>query len=261
MTLPIFYAKAEQIDLDNNEIEIQDSDFVHLTRSLRVRAGDRFTVGDGRGRKYESELMETGRSKAFARIISVEESEREVPSIGLLQAVSRPSKMDEVIARAAETGIGEIRPFEAPRSTAGSRVAKANRFERWTRVAREASMVAGRAWALEVAGMHPWPLEESAMEGYQQRIVLWEGEKGMSIEAAVAGEAPDSICIVVGPEGGFSRSEIDLFRGMGGETVSMGDLIMRTETAGSYAAMIIRSHYGLLRPGGGQFSWVKRPTG
>jgi len=81
-------------------------------------------------------------------------------------------------------------------------------------------------------------------------IVLWEGERLKDLASALPSEAPDRSGILVGPEGGFSEVEARLLEELGCMKESMGDLIFRTETAGSYTVMLVRYHYGILRPSG-----------
>ena len=88
------------------------------------------------------------------------------------------------------------------------------------------------------------------MSRQELNIVLWEGERLLGLEDVLPSEAPDRIGILVGPEGGFSEVEARLLEEPGCMKASMGDLIFRTETAGSYAVMLVRYNYGVLRPSG-----------
>lgn len=88
------------------------------------------------------------------------------------------------------------------------------------------------------------------MSRQELNIVLWERERSEDLASALPSEAPGRIGILVGPEGGFSEVEAPLLEEIGCMKASMGDLIFSTETAGFYAVMLVRYHYGILRPSG-----------
>ena len=94
----------------------------------------------------------------------------------------------------------------------------------------------------DLAGTEMFPDDELT-------IVLWEGEEETGIVDIVPENAPESIGLIVGPEGGFSEAEVGSFIRRGAKTASMGNLVLRTESAGSYGAILLRCHYGnLARP-------------
>lgn len=182
------------------------------------------------------------------KVESCETVAGEIPAVTLIQAVSDPRRMDEVVARAAETGIARIVPFVSPRSRAGARERGESRLERWRKIAREASMVALRARLLEVDDLEGWPMYGKVLSPHGLDIVLWEGEVVADLSGMLPADPPRSIGILVGPEGGFAQEEVEELETAGARTASLGDLILRAESAGSYAAMLIRYHYGLLSP-------------
>ena len=250
MSSPIFYATSDEIEDEVGRITLHGDEALHLMKSLRIKSGESILVGDGKGTKYEVTITSLVPGEVSARINSRSRLEREVPALTLIQAVSKPRQMDETITRAAEVGTERVVPFLAPRSSTISQGKLEGRIERWRKLAREASKVARRVWPLEVDEMAPWPLENSLLSRQELNIVLWEEERLVALENVLPAETPGRIGILVGPEGGFSEADTRLLEELGCVKASMGDLIFRTETAGSFAAMLFRYHYRILRPSG-----------
>lgn len=248
MSLPLFYFETDELT-PGGSVRLRGEEARHLSRSLRAREGERLIVGDGRGTLADARIINAGKSEVLARIDSVSLDAREVPKITLFQAVSKPSKMDETVARAAEAGIASVVPFVSERSgTLGTRAGE--RLSRWSKIAREASMGARRAWELELREPLPGHPLEQELGGFALTVVLWEEEREAGLRTLLPTEPPASIALVSGPEGGLSRAEALAIAGPGGVTAGLGGLILRAETAGAYAAMLIRYSYGLLDAAG-----------
>jgi 16S rRNA (uracil1498-N3)-methyltransferase len=247
---PIFYASPDEIEEGENRISFHGDESWHLVKSLRIKTGESLLVGDGKGTRYEVTVTSAAPGEVSARIESVTRIEREVPAITLIQAMSRPRHMDETIIRAAEAGADRVVPFMAPRSSAGSRVKIEGRSERWNKLAREACKVARRVWPLEVGHVDAWPPDQALLKSGQLNIVLWEDERSNGLADVLPVNTPTLIGIVAGPEGGFSEAEARTLEEIGCVKASVGNLILRSETAGPYAVMLVRYHYGILRPSG-----------
>lgn len=243
--MPIFYVDDERIDSKSAEVEIVGNDARHLARSLRVKEGETILAGDARGSCFLVRVTRAGPESVSGLIESSWKSKRELPRIVLFQAFSRPTKMDEAIVRAAESGAGEIVPFLAPRSESGAGRKVNARMERWKRLSIEASKLSRRAWPLSVGEPLGWPLPRVVMDGQDLNLVLWEDEERNTL-GDVEPEGCESVGIFVGPEGGFSPEDVDIMKARGAKPVRLGNLIMRTESAGSYAVILLRNHFGFL---------------
>jgi 16S rRNA (uracil1498-N3)-methyltransferase len=260
MTIPWFYALPSWIDTTGGTVTLKGAEAKHLALSLRARAGQEVMIGDGAGTVYEVELTSVRPELVEGRIRSATRPPHERPRLVLFQALARAVKMDEVVTRAAETGVWAVVPFISPRSPVGSAEKAGERLERWRKIAFEASKVSRRAWSLVVGEPRNWPLvagdplSRRVIEGLlgeqDLNLLLWEEEETESVEAALPANPPKSIGVIVGPEGGFAADEAGVLAAAGATTASMGPLILRTESAGSYAAMLVRNRYGLLLPGG-----------
>jgi len=243
MGLPLFYAKPEDIDTTSGRLDIEGPEASHMVRSLRVREGDLVTVGDGAGSVFRVKVTAASRDRLEAGILDSRDVLREKPFIRLMMAASRPSSMDSAVRRAAECGVGEMVPFQAPRSSSGAPESEV-RLERLRRIALESSKTARRAWPLTVAEPLGWPPES----GEGTRVLLWEEEFRLALEDALPEVAPAVVTLISGPEGGFSQEDARLLQSGGATPVSVGSNILRAESAGALAALLIRFHYGLLTP-------------
>jgi 16S rRNA (uracil1498-N3)-methyltransferase len=260
MTIPWFYALPSWIDVPANTITLKGAEARHLALSLRVKEGQGVIIGDGAGTIYEVELASVRPELVEGVIRSSSRPPHDRPRLVLFQAIMRVAKMDEVVARAAETGVWAVVPFVSPRSPVGSVEKAVERLERWRKIGFEASKVARRAWSLVVGEPRKWPLvagdplSRRVMEGLlgeqDLNILLWEEETARGLNAVLPDEPPTSIGVIVGPEGGFASEEVQVLISAGALTANIGPLILRTESAGSYASMLIRDRYGLLDPGG-----------
>lgn len=244
---PVFYTRPELIDEESGALKIVGADAGHIGRSLRCRVGDVVRVGDGSGRLFITRLTAVGEEEVSGTVVSGLHFDKEVPEITLVQAAGRPSSMDESVRRSAECGIARLVPVITPRSPSGYGDKLGDRLSRWRSIARESSKAARRAWPMQIPEPALWP--ELPEIDSNVGIVLWEGEGRTGLREALPVDRPDSIVLVAGPEGGFSSGEVESLVSLGYVSTGLGRLILRSETAGPYAAMMARFFYGLLGPG------------
>jgi 16S rRNA (uracil1498-N3)-methyltransferase len=248
MGLPIFYITPEQLDVSRGTATVSGQEARHLARSLRARQGDTVWLGDGRGTMYEGRITSVATDLVAFEVRSSTFRKPEKPQVVIFQAMSKNQAMDEAVARAAESGAARFVPFTSRRSPIEALKKSQGRLARWRTIARESSKVARRPYVLEIR--EPLKaLDGSMMETVGQCLLLWEAEPHRSFADALPDRPPRSLGIVVGPEGGFEASEADVIRSLGARTASLGELNIKAESAGSYATMLARFHYGLLVPG------------
>lgn len=249
MTSSLFYASPEDIHPRLGTAELRGCEAEHISRSMRARKGDTLMIGDGLGSVYDAVLVDVNRNLVQASIGPAQKTVPEVPRITVLQAVGRPSGMDEVIETAAEAGIAAVVPLESERSFHGAYSKPYQRVNRWRRIGLEASKVARRAWPLAVEEFCEWPIGAEEVSAFDLCVMLWEEESGHGLKGVLPQEPPGCIGFIVGPEGGFSRAEASMLSVAGAIKAGMGPLVIRSRSAAAYAAMITRYHYGLLETG------------
>ena len=213
----------------------------HVSKALRLKAGDALTVFDGRGGEYEAVIQRIDRERVDVKVGAGRDVERESAlSIGLVQGLPEADKMDWIIQKAVELGVAWIQPLICDRSVvrlSGERAAR--REAHWRRVAVAACEQSGRNRIPEVRptlGFQSWIAAPSELP----RWMLQPGAPPLTAHAAPT--APFEL--LVGPEGGLSERERDLALSRGCEPVALGPRVLRTETAPLAALAAIHALWG-----------------
>ncbi|HWY22217.1 MAG TPA: RsmE family RNA methyltransferase [Candidatus Acidoferrum sp.] len=210
----------------------------HLVRVLRARVGQDFDIAIGdavrRGRitavkadRVEFELGEGIVAHGLAEIT-------------LVLAVFKFDRMEWAIEKCTELGVSRIVPVISRRTDAHLAAASAKRVERWQRIARQAAEQSRRAAPPEISA--PIKLREILNLQAVLRIVLAESEeRPLLCDAVKAGATKDGIVLAIGPEGGWTDDELQSFRQAGWISASLGNSILRAETAAMAATAVVAS--------------------
>lgn len=225
-------------------IELDGQAAVHLTRVLRLRAGDALCLFNGEGGEFAAQLLEVGRRTA--RIEVGEFSAREVESnlqLVLAQGVSRGERMDYTVQKAVELGVSRIVPLETSRTTVnlgGDRRDK--RLAHWQGVVNAACEQSGRNRVPVVApvqGFDAW-LTDAAAEPALKLVLHHRAEQ--SLQDLPPPDGP--VTLLIGPEGGLSSEEIDAALARGFQPLRLGPRVLRTETAALAAMSVLQWLWG-----------------
>ena len=216
---------------------------LHHLRVARVGPGETVEVFDGRGRAWTALLESMDGSGAVLRLGDLRPAGTRRPVV-LIQGLPKGDKLDLVLQKATELGVSAVWPVLTERSVARPKPeALGTRHARWQRIAEEAARQSGRAEVPEVTALRS--LEETARAlGSGMRLLILDEEERSERLGAAAGDG--AVALVVGPEGGLAREEVRLLRDLGGVSVSLGPLVLRTETAGLAALAVLRHLDGLL---------------
>jgi len=208
----------------------------HLIRVLRARVGQEFDIATPtalrRGRirsidehRVEFELGEEFPTPAIARIT-------------LLLAIFKFDRMEWAIEKCTELGAARIIPVVAQRTESHLASAAIKRRERWRRLALEAAEQSRRAAPPEIS--EPVKLKDAVGLTATTRIVLAESETQALLRDRIPSDATD-LGVAIGPEGGWTDSELKLFQASGWISASLGPTILRAETAAIAAVAIAGS--------------------
>lgn len=240
--MPRFFVRAQQIG--DGTVTILGDDAHHISRSLRMAAGESVTVSDMQRNEYECILTDFLPDRVLARVISVHPSDTEPPYLAhVLQALPKGDKLDSVIQKAVECGASEITTFESERCIVrlkGENEEK--KVERRRRIALEAAKQSGRGI---VPTVNPSvSFAEAIRRAGEADIALfcYEGDGTEPLPrvlrrrlAKLPADVPPTVSIVIGSEGGFSLAEAEEARRAGLCPVGLGKRILRTETAAAFA--------------------------
>ncbi|MCX5749450.1 MAG: 16S rRNA (uracil(1498)-N(3))-methyltransferase [Candidatus Saganbacteria bacterium] len=221
-------------------IIISGSDVNHIKNVLRKDRGHRIICFDSSGNEYLAEIKDISKEKISLAVISKKKNSAEPKTkITLGQSLPKLSKMDLVIQKATELGVFEIIPVISERS-----VPKSGKPERWNKIAKESSQQSGRTHIPGVIMPVGLPDFFKKTKDAGLKLIPFEGEDYTTIKHVLNKNAGISnIALLIGPEGGFSNSEIELAKRSGFTSVSLGKTILRTETAALAAISMIL--YGL----------------
>ena len=208
----------------------------HLARVLRVERGQIFDVVAG-GFLYRAEVTAVSDAAVEFRLQEELEAEAVLP-VHLLMAVFKFDAMEWGIEKATELGVTRITPVLARRTEKHLAQAAAKRVERWRRIVREASQQSRRSDVPEIADPVALAVALEA-ETAPLKILLAETEQENTLAVALrCGEASE-VALAIGPEGGWTAEEMQLFRTHGWEHVTLGPRILRAETAAIAALSIV----------------------
>ena len=225
------------------EVVLPDVAVAHLVRVLRLGPGDRVRLFNGDGNDYESVLESAGKREARARVLARIVVDSESPlAITLAQGIARGEKMDLILQKATELGVARIAPVQTERTEVKLDAERADkRGAHWRGVLASACEQSGRARLPEL--LAPAPLGQFlAGEKSARRLVLDPGAGESLAQLALA--AHESICLLVGPEGGLSERDLAAARAAGFTGLRLGPRILRTETAALAAISGLNALYG-----------------
>jgi 16S rRNA (uracil1498-N3)-methyltransferase len=209
----------------------------HLARVLRARVGQEFDVAAGSTVRRGKILSVSNARVEFE--LGDELSSQASTEITLALSIFKFDRMEWAIEKCTELGVSRIIPLIARRTDAHLASASAKRVERWQRIVRQASEQSRRAVPPEIAA----PVRLSEIFSLQSglRIVLSESEDRTLLHDAVKSTAADGVLFAVGPEGGWADDELQSFQQADWTSASLGNTILRAETAAIAATAIVTS--------------------
>jgi 16S rRNA (uracil1498-N3)-methyltransferase len=246
-----YFVPVDQIQ--ERTIMVIGEDAKHIARVMRMREGDELTCCDGQGRSWLVRLVELETDRVVGTILrELDENVEPTVKLTLAQSLPKGDKMDLIVQKGTEVGITVFQPLETARTIVEYDAKKqAKRRERWQRIAKEAAEQAHRTFIPEIRTSQSLGFWLSSIQEYDLVLMPYEGEEQRGIrEVLTRFPQVTTIAIVIGPEGGFDKEEVERAKAAGVQTVSLGPRILRTETAGLVTASAILYHYGEL--GGGK---------
>jgi len=244
----------------DNTIHLIGKDYRYLVRVRRLAAGEYFTALLPNGKETQVQIVSVNKDTLVGKCTPSSSYEKSsfVPPIILFQALPKADKMDLIVRQAAEGGITEIVPFVSEFSVAKNSASR-QKFIRWERIIKEARQQSGSKTAtslqlsasgecFSVADLCKY-WEKLKEEGALGLLFHHESTSAgglehkslhryLSINLKTAAAAP--VVFAVGPEGGFSDREVSFFLENGFKPITIGDTVLRTETAALYCAAAIR---------------------
>ena len=201
-------------------------------RVLRLRPGEDMTICDGKGTDYKCRLVKADKEQVEAEVIEIVPCPAE-PSVQVtvLCGLPKGDRTDYIIQKCVEAGASEIMFFQSDRCVAKPDKPE-KKLERWQRIAEEAAKQSGRGIIPQVSWAGEYADALNVANQKELGLFMYETGEREALNAVLeANSDVKTAAIVTGPEGGFAPFEADLARIVGLHICSMGERILRCETA------------------------------
>jgi 16S rRNA (uracil1498-N3)-methyltransferase len=239
---------VEEIGDGKGALILRGTEANHIRTVLRMTPGDRLVLIDSRGARYEALIVSVDRHEVVVNL------ERPLPSpppspveITLCQALLRSHSMDLIIQKTSELGVDRVLPFVSERTVVKpDEQALASKLRHWREIALSATKQSGR---LKPADIDPLSTFSELMDLWRGeeiiKIVLWEDESVQNLKSLLRSPRSRRKAVgVIGPEGGFSKEEIEEAREAGFVSASLGHRILRSETAAVTLVALLQYEWG-----------------
>lgn len=228
-------------------LEISGEEWHHLVRVLRVRCGDVVEIFNGRGGIGTAKVELVEHRLVRLRPLTHAQQPPPRPAVTLIQAILRETPMDWVLQKAVELGVSILAPVWTARGVVRPAPSE-NRKRRWEAIVLNAVRQSRTAW---------WPVVETprALTDFLARVprpdlflvaALDPDAIPLRVALEVGGRTPESVAVLVGPEGDFTPEELRAAKEAGAVAVSLGERTLRAETAALYLLSVIQYQYGAL---------------
>ena len=231
--------------VDGDVAVITGADAHHLSRVLRVRVGEALTLCDGRGTDYFGEVSAVSPDAVEVTVRERRPTMAEPSTaVTLYQGLPKSEKMDFIVQKAVELGAVRVVPVSTARSVVrlkGDEAAK--KQTRWQKIAAEAAGQSGRGIIPEVGEVLSFAKAVEQLKN-ERAVVCYEGG-GIPLSQTVNAQTK-AISVFIGPEGGFDAGEIEQLKEAGVTPVTLGNRILRCETAPIVALSVVMQLSGNL---------------
>jgi 16S rRNA (uracil1498-N3)-methyltransferase len=217
----------------------------HAVKVLRLAEGDAVVLFDGRGTEWDGVIA---RASKKGVLVQVGESRATVqpagPRVILATSVPKGKRMAVLVAMATEAGVDAVVPVAFTRSAV--RGSGPSKVAHWARAIEEAARQSGRAWmpVLQAETEAAELLASRAAPGQRRLLPSTVGAPPSVADVLSRGPAPDTVVVLVGPEGGFTADEEKAALAAGFEPCSLGPHVLRVETAAVSAVVLVRAAVG-----------------
>ena len=243
-----FFAPA--LDPGDETVTLPKDEAEHLTRVLRLGVGDMVSVFDGRGHEFTARVIVASRRDARVQLISRTDAAGEsAVALTLAQAVIKGDKMDDIVRDAVMLGVAAVQPLVTSRTeTTVAQLTNGTRLDRWRRVALASAKQSKRAVLPDVR--RPLTLESYLQDPPAALMLmlvepLAGGGDGVESLSALRGQpVPHDATVFVGPEGGWTETELANARGHGVRLVTMGHRTLRADATPVAAISVLQFLFG-----------------
>jgi 16S rRNA (uracil1498-N3)-methyltransferase len=222
---------AENVDISSGSVILSGDEARHIRDVLRMKKGDKVLLINGAGTECTAEISGFTNGTVGLSIIGSSVSSREPAiEVTLFQCLAKQGKMEVIIQKCVELGVHTVVPTISNRCVV-KLDGKDAKLARWNKVSVEAAKQCGRAFVPCV--LPAVRLDRIDLSPYDCVLTAYENEDDTTLKTAPRSiDGVKKIAVIIGPEGGFELSEVEMLADKGAKAVSLGKRILRTETAG-----------------------------
>ncbi len=229
---------------DGDRVLLSEAESRHIKTVLRLRSGDKIELLDGTGAVYAARIVKVEKRVSTEITGLKTKIEEERISLWVGQGVLKAKKMDGVIQKCTELGVRRFTPFISSRCQgrpAAMQIRK--KHERWLRIIKESCKQCCRPQPMDLIEQVSFQnvLQVKNEEIKELKLLFWEEEQAVHLRDVESLTEYNRVRILLGPEGGLSEDEVESARSAGWQTASLGQRILRAETA-TYASVAIVQH-------------------
>jgi 16S rRNA (uracil1498-N3)-methyltransferase len=242
----------------HDKVVLVGKDQTHQIRDvLRLSEGEHIIILDNEGLEYDVVLTKVRRQEVVGQIIANRPASGEpMVQITLFQSLLGRDKFELVLQKCTEVGVSAFVPVVTERSLVRDTTIKPEKFARWQKIITEAAEQSHRGRIPEMS--NPLPLDQALNQivDFDCRFIAWPAKGGFDTVQGFALPAegtvtlqqalrsickgvPETVALMIGPEGGFSQQEVELAKKSGAIPITLGQRILRTETAAIVASALI----------------------
>lgn len=228
---------------DENSVLIEGDDVKHIYKVLRLEVGEKININNCEGNEYIAKIEEIDKKYVRASILEkLEHNNESEINITLFQGMPKAAKMDLIVQKGTELGVKKFVPVITKRVVVKKGSNEFKKLDRWNRIALEACKQSKRSVVPTVEEPIDFQKLLKDLEDYDLIVVPYENQEGYGIKKLkddLGDKKPKNVAIIIGPEGGFEEGEISILKDMGAYIVTLGNRILRTETAGFTCTTLI----------------------
>lgn len=230
--MPKFFVTKE--DILSDKIILTGENMHHLVNVLRAKVGDEVFISDGAGYDYECRIGNIGKDNAELEILDKFGSVSEPKvKISLFQGVPKGDKLSLIVEKCVEAGIYDIIPVNMARCVSKlSHKDFEKKKPRFEKISQSAAKQSGRGIIPQIHSLVEFDDFLKLKGNFDLVLFPYEEERATTLKSAIKDFGGETIAVIIGPEGGFSKEEAEKIIDAGIKSVTLGNRILRTETAG-----------------------------
>ena len=240
-----FYISPDEWNPD--ALSLSGAEAHHARDVLRLKRGDKAVLFNGRGREATGEIVDLARGEVRLRKLHESETPPLRCHIALGQAIPKGKNMELIVQKAVEIGASEIIPLISARTIVDLNEEEAQQKQaKWQTVVIEAAKQCGQNWLPQVHA--PQTMKDffaDLSRPFDLRLIGSLQPGALHLKKILAdylsehGPLPESVLMLIGPEGDFTPAELALARSHGCRPITLGPIVLRVETAAIYCLSVL----------------------